>query len=240
MTTQSLTIIAIPFAGGNAYSYNFFERHLPSNFNLKTIELPGRGERMADDFIIDSNELAKDIVLQILKEIDKAPYIIYGHSLGTLIGYELTKEIIRKRYRVPLGLLFTGRSGPSVPEEVMISDYSCSAFWNEISLMGGLPPAVLANQELKDFFEPVLRSDFKIAETYKYVPMDSPFAIPISVIAGTNEKDITDETLGTWQNETSFPLYKQYMSGHHFFIHEHAASITRLMVTMLNTSSPNA
>lgn len=218
-------IIAIPFAGGNCHSYNKFANFLPPDFELKSVEFPGRGDRMDEGDIQEITFLAKDIFEKIKKEIKENEYIIYGHSMGTLVGYELAREIVRNKYPLPSCLFFTGRAGPSIVEEDYISSYPKEAFWQEIRKLGGLPSEILFHEELLDFFEPILRADFKAVESYKYLRMIEPFNIPIHVIAGNQEANITEGNLETWQNETVFPLHKQFLVGGHFFIFEHIPKI---------------
>ena len=68
-----------------------------------------------------------------------------------------------------------------------------------------------------DFFEPIIKADFRAIEEYKYQPMDNPFSIPIFVRVGDEER-ITSERLNAWQRETLFPINVRRLSGDHFFI----------------------
>jgi surfactin synthase thioesterase subunit len=215
---NKLNIIALPFGGGNRYSYDSFRTQLPSNYLLNTVEYPGRGERLNENTIFDIKLLAKDVLKQINYIINKEKYIIYGHSMGTLVGYELTKLIVKYNYQPPLFLFFTGRGGPSIEGDKKISKYIKDKFWEEVNNMGGLSSEVLSNKELLDYFEPIFRADFEAVESYNYKPMSKPFMIPINVMAGLDEEDITKEKLMAWQKETIFPLKKQFLNGNHFFI----------------------
>lgn len=222
---KKVKVIAIPFAGGSQYSYDCFSRFLPPNFTLKTVEFPGRGERLEEKNVEDIASLALDILDQINKEIRQEEYVLYGHSMGTLIGYELTKEIVRNKLPLPSCLFFTGRAGPSISEKDKISSYSKDAFWVEIGKLGGLPVEIRSNNDVLDFLEPVFRADIRAVEDYVYKEMNEPFRIPINVIAGTEEPEITDEKLGAWQKETAFPLVKQFMVGDHFFIYKQTSDL---------------
>lgn len=230
-------IIALPFAGGNGYSYNRFKPFFPSNFDLLQVELPGRGERLDENNVSDIVKLAKDVFRQIEKDVRTHPYLIYGHSMGTLLGYELTKEIVKQKYPQPSCLFFTGRASPCFGEEDRITSYPTDIFWKEIRMLGGVPKEVLANKELLDFFEPVLRSDIKAVEDYQYVPMQNKFKIPLYVFAGSEELDITREKLAAWQDESTYPLHMKFIQGDHFFIFEHCARIVEMIVTAHKESS---
>jgi surfactin synthase thioesterase subunit len=230
-------IIALPFAGGNEYSYERFKQYLPANFVLCQINLPGRGERLDEDFVPDIVKLAKDAFQQIEKTIRTQKYFIYGHSMGTLLGYELTKEILKQNCPPPSCLFFTGRGAPCYGEEEKITSYPKGDFWEELRKMGGVPKEVLANEELLDFFEPVLRSDIRAVEDYQYVSLENKFEIPLHVCAGTEEVDITEEKLSSWQKETTRALSMRLIPGDHFFIFEHCAKIAELMADAYKAST---
>jgi surfactin synthase thioesterase subunit len=221
----NLTIVALPFAGGDQYSYDRFRKFLPSNFILKTVEYPGRGARIGENCLSDIVSISNDVLEQVKNDIQENRYIIYGHSMGALVGYELAKEIIRNNYRAPSCLFFTGSAGPSIPEDNPISDYETERFWKEISDFGGLPIEVFSNDEFLNFYEPILRSDISAIERYQYERLTTPFKIPIHVIAGSEELDITTQTLASWQAETLLPLDTKILPGDHFFIFNNPSSI---------------
>lgn len=228
---KKVYIFAIPFAGGNKYSYERFRQHLPLNFILKTLEFPGRGDRMDEDNLSDIVQLAKDILLQIRDDINKTNYVIYGHSMGALVGYELIKEILRLKLNVPTLLFCTGSSAPSTNDDDEISTYDSQAFWQEIFEMGGVPDEVRTNDDILDFLEPVFRSDIRAIERYEYQPMNKPFNIPIHVMSGIDDADISVESLNAWQQETGFPIKKQLVPGGHFFIFENVSFLVDELVT---------
>lgn len=149
---NSTKLIAIPFAGGNKYSYERFLHFLPPNMTLHSVEFPGRGDRLDEENLSDIRALALDVLEQIKQDVQNCEYIIYGHSMGALVGYELVKEILKRKYRTPSVLFFTGRAAPSVPEELRRSTYPKELFWHEVSKYGGIPDEILSSGELLDFF----------------------------------------------------------------------------------------
>lgn len=138
------------------------------------------------------------------------------------------RSLIRDTNRL-YACFFTGREVPAVEKEKKISHYDKTAFWQEIMGMRGLPKEVLENEELIDFFEPIIRADFQAVEDYEYRPMKKPFQIPICIRAG-NKEDIPYENLTAWQMETLFPIDVQVLPGDHFFIFDHPRRIADQIV----------
>ena len=100
MTTNN-KVIALPFAGGNKYSFNGIEKHVSKKINWITLELPGRGSRFKESLLDKIDHMVDDLLSQIMPHIQEGNYIIYGHSMGTLLGYELTKKITEKKSTDP-------------------------------------------------------------------------------------------------------------------------------------------
>lgn len=227
---KKVKIFAFPFAGGSKYSYRVLHDYVPADFEWETIELPGRGSRMSEPLLSDLKETAEDVFQQIKKKISEGgEYLIYGHSMGALLGYELTKKIVEAGLNKPLCLFLTGRGAPSVGKEKKISGYERDAFWKEIHDLGGLPKEILENEEMKDFFEPFLRCDFKAVEDYQYEGMEKPFPIPLFIRTGSDEL-IYGKDVMKWQKETEYPIDLKVLPGDHFFIFQHPEYIIMQIV----------
>lgn len=220
-TSNKVKIFALPFGGGGKYSYRALERFVPQHFEWETIELPGRGARMPEPLLTDIHAMAEDLFKQIQSRIYKVEYLIYGHSMGTLLAYELMKKILVSGLTRPACLFLTGGEAPSAKRDRKIAGYEKNAFWQEVEELGGLPKEMLSNIELKDFFEPILRCDFKAIEAYVYHQIEQPLPVPIFIRAG-KEEGISRADIDGWQKETVFTLDSQILPGGHFFIFKHA------------------
>src|SRR5690606_33394912 len=93
--------------------------------------------------------------------------------------------------------------------------------------MGGSPKEILENKSLRDFFLPILRSDFKAVDTYIYSNLEK-LNIPIHVMIGTEEK-ITMEESQSWKEITNNRVYNYNFIGDHFFIYDHIDAILTLI-----------
>jgi medium-chain acyl-[acyl-carrier-protein] hydrolase len=221
---EPITLFLLPFAGGSSYSYKEFAKYESDKLKLSPLELPGRGKRIRESLKTNVHELVDDIFAQICTKLDK-PYMIYGHSMGTLLTYLLTKKIIKHGLNPPLWLFLTGSVGPSVIEnrKTKYHQLPASEFMDRVKLLGGLPDEILSHPELLDFYLPILRADFEVVETYQYRPT-VPFDIPMDVTIGT-EDEATFEEAEMWQLETIEPLRLKQYKGNHFFIYQHIDKI---------------
>lgn len=226
---KSIRLFCLPFAGGNKYSYREFAEKAPSFLNITTIEYPGRGARIKEAFPSDIDQLVNDLYRQILPLADEGSYAIYGHSLGGLVAYLLTRKLVENDHKAPLHLFITGTTGPSALSRTEKKRHLLEKkeFIEEIRELDGMPEEILNNDELLYYFEPILRSDFKLSEDYKHIEK-VPFNIPVTVITGT-EEDMELEDIRLWQKETTCTVDFKRMPGKHFFIFQHAFKIMEII-----------
>lgn len=224
---NKVKLYCLPFAGGSRYSYNGYIKSAPSNVVVTPVELPGRGMRYNEQLLADADRMADDVFEQIRSDLN-SPYAIYGHSMGTLLGYLLTKRIVEADLPKPLHLFFSGRGGPSVKyDEPPRYGLPKAEFVTKLRELGGSPDEVLADDSLIEFFEPILRADFQAVETFNYVASE-PFDIPITVMIGTNEKTNYEQALA-WKKETTADVTVRQFPGKHFFIFQFEKEILKLI-----------
>jgi external thioesterase TEII len=213
-----IKLYCLHFAGGNSYSFRAFKARFPDFIEPIFLELPGRGLRLREPLLIDVNQAVKDLLPRLQTT---EPYAIYGHSMGGLLAYQLTQQLMAKKQNLPLYLLISGCRAPRfIPRNDARHLLSKAQFFNMLQALGGLPKDILANQELMEFFEPVLRADFQIVDTYHYRASAVRLSMPVSILGGQNDKEVSYAELNHWQEECALPIRLHYWAGDHFFIFE--------------------
>ncbi len=225
---QKITLYCLPFAGGNVLSYRDFQAHVANSILVKPLELPGRGKRIREPLLTTLTAMVDDVFRQVQNDLNGHAYAIYGHSMGGLLGYLLTRRILSAGIQAPLHLFVSGRRAPSVvrdnpPRHLLPKEN----FIDYLKDLGGIPQEVLDEGELMDFFEPILRADFKAIETYNH-DFVSPFEIPITLFQGLNDKEVDHPKLLPWQQETRQPISIKTFPGGHFFIFDHLPQLGQL------------
>jgi surfactin synthase thioesterase subunit len=92
-------------------------------------------------------------------------------------------------------------------------------FWRHLRELGGVPDELFQYEDLKDFFERVLRADFTVLGEYTYEP-GAPLDCPVTAMTGDAE-GLTEADVEAWQRETTAPLDTHVFTGDHFFIRAH-------------------
>ena len=189
------------FAGGNCYSFQFLMPSL-SMFEVIPLELPGRGKRLNEPLLNDFDKAAKDLYDQVMARLSAPAFLLYGHSIRL--------------------------SGPGVRAEDKQIRHLLSRedFINEVKALGGLPKQVVENEELMEFFLPVLRADFEIVER-NGLEAEPAIQAPLFAIMGSREDDVA--FIDNWSKFTSGRFSTEILEGDHFFIHHHPHRIAGII-----------
>lgn len=161
---EKITLFCLPFAGGGASAYNQWAKKMQGKVTVCLVQLPGREERIMEKPYIDMPVMLDDLE-EAVREVVDGPYALWGHSMGGKIAYELEKRLEAVGYTASC-LFISGSRIPSIPEPNPIYHLPDEEFKRELGRFEGTPKEILENQELLDFFLPMLRADFTMDETY--------------------------------------------------------------------------
>ncbi|MBT2762677.1 thioesterase domain-containing protein [Paenibacillus sp. ISL-20] len=229
-------LFCIPYAGASANIFLRWKRLLPEWIELIPIELSGRGNRFGEPLYSSINEAVNDIFSFLQNDIDSRPYAIFGHSLGGLIAYELCHKIKNMGFPSPVHLFISGKKAPGVKaDQAPISNLPEEQFLNELIKYKGAHVNVFEHEELMELFQPILRSDFRLAELYTH--SDQPkLDIDMSILYGSND-DYKYYELSGWKDYTSKAFKVTILPGDHFFIiHNLKDTINIIQHTLKNYS----
>jgi external thioesterase TEII len=207
--TMKNLIIALPFAGGNIYSYNNFELlTVPKYYNID------RSKHNITDIHFLVDHLIEEITILIS---DVENYYLYGHSMGGLIAFLVCRKLQERKVKLPKKLIISGRKAPEFVRIEKLSELSDELFLESLIPLGGIPSELLQNKEILDFFLPIIKHDFRILESYTYEPATT-LDIPIDVFYGSSEAE-ESEMVG-WHKETTEKVNITQLKGNHFFIYD--------------------
>lgn len=238
-----LRLFCLHYAGGSASAYSSWLEYLPSSIELVGIQLPGREGRFNEAFISDFDKLVHEIVVSLSPIINK-PYVVFGHSMGALKGFEVIRELKKRKLRAPMLFIAAGRKPPQISDlDPPISHLPEDEFIEELLKdYAETLEHILDKKELRELFIPQLRADFKLCENYFYRPGEK-LDCPILAYAGESESDLSDEELICWGDITNSASRSERFPGGHFFIHntqvELLAAINTELKSLMDTMPDN-
>jgi surfactin synthase thioesterase subunit len=217
-------LFLLHFAGGNRYSFQFLVPLL-KDFEVTSLELPGRGRRMNEPLIRNFDLAAKDIHRQIAEKLTGNDFMIYGHSMGAYLALRVANMLEASEHQ-PAYLFVSGNAGPGIRSGKNRFLLNRDQFKEELASLGGVPEELLEDRELYDLFEPILRADFEIADRND-IDDEEVTASPLFAIMGSREEDAAQIT--NWSKYTRSRFDFEIMEGDHFFIHKHPERIAAII-----------
>ena len=108
-----LRLFLFPYAGGSASTYIHWAKLFDDNLHVELVlvQLPGRGSRMTEPL----HQTMESIMSELLEHasyITSLPYILFGHSLGGKIAYELACRLRALTLPLPKYLIASASGAP--------------------------------------------------------------------------------------------------------------------------------
>lgn len=233
-----IRLFCLPYAGGGASVYRGWTKAFPASVGIYPLQLPGRENRLAEPPVCDMNELVDAIAAAIIPYLQR-PFILFGHSLGARIAFELARNLCRKWRIQPCCLIVSGSRAPHIREPKPLHQLPDAAFVKELRRFSGTPEEVLQSAELMQMFMPILRADFTLDETYACVE-DEPLDCPIAAFGGTEDPEAKQAEIEAWAHYTKADFTLEMIKGDHFFLQTAKPvllrSVTRILFQHLEGS----
>jgi len=220
-----------PYAGGGPAAFGKWAGEFPDNIESWLIHYPGRGSRYNETLIKELAILVESIQLAIQPLLDK-PFAFFGHSLGGLIAFELTRSLAQDNLPQPNVLFISACGAPHIPDpNPPIHTLPDSEFVKALQELNGTPEEVSTHPELLEILLPTLRADFEAAESYQYNPNGHLLSCPIVAFGGDNDPRVSRERMEGWASQTNSRFKSIFFPGDHFYFNSVQHEIIQLITT---------
>jgi medium-chain acyl-[acyl-carrier-protein] hydrolase len=197
------------------------------------VSLPGRGARVVDPPVSEPAVLLQQLLVALVPHLDR-PYAFFGHSMGGLLGAELTQRLKQVQYPAPRRLWLSGCTPPHAsPAWEPISHLPDEEFLARLGDFGGTPPALLENREFMAMLLPALRADFSFCEKYRGRTLP-PLDPPLSIFGGSRDTLAPRAALEGWRSYSRQALDVQIFEGDHFFLGQQTAQVARAVFSRMS------
>jgi medium-chain acyl-[acyl-carrier-protein] hydrolase len=205
---------------------------MPDTVEVCPVQLPGREMRLTEAPFKRLPGLVRAVTQALLPYLEK-PFAFFGHSMGALVSFELARQLRRQHGLEPVHLFVSGSRSPQMRDKSHPTyDLPDAQFMKELHSLNGTPKEVLEHPKLMALMLPMLRADFEVCQTYRYVD-EPPLSCPLTVFGGL--QDETDrESLETWREQTTASFSLRMLPGDHFFLHTARSQLIRMVAQELS------
>lgn len=225
----AVRLFCFPYAGGGATIFRSWREYLPEAVAVCPVNLPGRESRIRERPRTDLDGLVDEIARAMLPHLD-GPFAVFGHSMGAVIAFEITRHLRREYGASPAHLFVSGHRAPQINGGPRRQTYDLPEpqFIRVLHDLNGTGREVLRHPELLELMLPLLRADFQVCETYTFTP-GPPLDCPLTALGGVQDTDVTQEYLDLWGEQTTGRFNAQMLPGDHFFIRSEQAHLLRIV-----------
>lgn len=225
-------IFCFPYAGGSAQIFYPWREILPKGIEVCPVQMPGRGRRL-DEAPYEKISSLIEVLSDAVRPYLNVPFAFFGHSMGALICFELTRQLRRLDYPTPVHLFVSGYKAPHLPSSSSAKHgLPPQEFISELRRLNGTPPEILESRELMDLLLPALHADFEVCETYQYKAED-PLDCPIAAFGGLGDPETKQYEIEAWAQETSKAFSVHMFPGDHFFLNSQQPALLNLIARKL-------
>jgi surfactin synthase thioesterase subunit len=211
-------------AGAGAASYRRWPAVVGPATEVIALPLPGREIRRREPRVTDRAGLLADLLPTLLRTAQAGPYALYGHSLGALVAYTLTRALADAGAPPPLFLAVGACLPPHVATALVeAADLPDDDLLPLLGHLGSLPVGAAAAPGglWRRSVLPVLRDDLRLAASLRAAALDAvtggPVDTPVLVFAGSHDPVAAPASLDDWQRWATGPIEARTVTGDHFF-----------------------
>ncbi|MBC9726549.1 thioesterase II family protein [Streptomyces sp. TRM68367] len=227
-----IRLVCVPYAGAGAGVFRHWTTGLPTDVELVAVRLPGRENRVREQPYSDWPALVAAFSAALMEQVPP-PYMLFGHSMGGMLAYEVASRGIDNP---PERVIVSGCRAPGAPRTLPAIHHLPDAQLAEaLGGLAGTPPQVLANPELLALLMPMLRADLRLAETWptRSQGLTPPVPVPVTTFCGTDDDIAPEAAVTAWRPLAPRGFRSHRIPGGHFFLHDSADETVRLLCSEL-------
>ncbi len=213
----SLKTFCFPYAGGSKTVYADWISKYKNQTEIIPMEYKGHGSLYGEEMYHNLEDASIDLCDRLI-EMNPDNYILYGHSMGSIIAVMTALQLEKKYDIMPKAVFISGMCPPHLWNEMeKIATLSKDEFLKRIFELGQTDPLIMNEPELMDILYEILLHDTKLYEEYEYKTNLPKLKVPLVVMTGDMDKEAQIDRMEQWKDDTDSGFYLKMFEGDHFF-----------------------
>ncbi|MGW7074825.1 thioesterase II family protein [Streptomyces sp. NPDC054866] len=236
-----LRLFLLHHAGGSHLAYRDWAPRFPASWDICLLEAPGRGSLSQLPAHVTAPGLSAHFLDAVAPRLD-VPFALFGHSMGALIAYEMTQQLAERFLPEPAWLGISSCGAPFEPAaDAGPPMYTLPSpqLRDALAAMGGLPPAIVEDDDIWQLYEPRLRADFQVVGGWhpRRAGADR-IAVPCSLFGGEDDAVVTPGHLMEWAAGADQLIGQHLFAGAHFYFDGMTDAVVAQIVEEIDTALP--
>jgi len=225
-------LICFPHAGGDPEQFRDWSEGLADHVELVTLRLPGHGSRLKETPFDQWAPLLENTFFALRHYLTE-PHAFYGHGFGGRMAYEMARVAQTQFPGMTRHLFISGcRSPDSQQPQPYLHTLPKDDFIEALIKLGAAPESMLHDKKLMRLFEPVMRSDLKLAELWSHDP-DGGLNMPLTALYGSEDPLDTAASMMNWREFTRREFELIEVRGDHYFLRAQRDRLLHIINTHL-------
>lgn len=228
---EQAALLCVPFAGAGPSFFHPWRAPAADRWRVVTVELPGRERRILETPYRNVVEAARNSIDAVIEDLDGAPRtVLFGHSLGAVLAYELVHLLTARGVPVER-LVVSGSPGPWTQRERRATGLKDQEFLDRVEEFAGFRHEALDHPEMRELILPVLMADCEMHENY--VPStDEPVPVPIFSLRGDRDGLVSREQGQEWRKATTAEFGYAELPGDHMYLVDSGREVLDLIAAL--------
>ena len=220
--TRPLRLYCFAHAGAGTSSFEGWAGRAGPDIEVVPVPLPGRGPRAGEPALTGREALLADLMGHFTGSDCPQPFALYGHSLGAMVAYTLTRALHEAGLPGPVLLAVGACPPPDVPSA--LSDAWAAPEAELVGLlteMGAVPDRAAPGGIWYRTVLPVLRADLALghrlrAAARRPAPDGLP-DVPLLAVSGDRDPLARPGDMARWREWSAGPVTQHTVPGDHYF-----------------------
>lgn len=226
----AMRLVCLPYAGAGAATYAGWS--VPGDLPVEVwaVQPPGRENRWGEEPARRAGPVVDAVVAELAPLLDR-PVVLFGHSMGALLAFEVARRLRAQRHQEPAHLFLSAfRAADLPPWRPPASTLPDDALLRRVDEMMGPARNVVRDRNLLVAMIPTLRVDLELCETYTYVAQ-APLAVPMTCFAAVDDPEVRVDEMAGWQRHTSGAFRLHTFTGGHLFLRDQEPEVLTRIAT---------
>ncbi|MFE9676967.1 thioesterase II family protein [Streptomyces sp. NPDC006259] len=234
---RPLRLFTFHHAGGSPSAFSGWRKRLAPETEVVPVSLPGRGRDGRSPRYHDMTSLVEALAEDLGPDLE-GPHAFYGHSMGALVAYRLTRLRAGSGRRLPARLMVGAFAAPHLfhgfhhtrqPDDDELRDWLVAVSGRSTALAALIDDG----DDLGDSILTRLREDLRLCAGAWEGDAPSPLACPVDVFTGIDDPLVPVADAARWSFYSSAGTTVYEIPGGHFFPRESKADFFRALRSAL-------